>query len=70
MHKQKKNLARWAVGLLIAAPLPAQAQGDVTTKSTAYCLSSAAMAPTAAKRAPALKWMNCRKPMRCSPTMG
>lgn len=33
MHKQKKNLAIWAVGLLIAAPLPAQAQGDVTTKS-------------------------------------
>ena len=33
MHKQKKNLAMWAVGLLIAAPLPAQAQGDITTKS-------------------------------------
>ncbi|MBU0823678.1 MAG: type 1 glutamine amidotransferase domain-containing protein [Alphaproteobacteria bacterium] len=33
MHKQKKNLAMLAVGLLIAAPLPAQAQGDITTKS-------------------------------------
>ena len=33
MHKQKKNLAIWVVGLLIAAPLPAQAQGDVATKA-------------------------------------
>lgn len=28
MHKQKKILAMWAVGLLIAAPLPAHAHGD------------------------------------------